>query len=492
MYLSKSDYLLFKQCQKSFWLQKKNPELFGQEKNENRMDKGNEVTELARKLFPNGTLIPFSKDPLLMVEITKRLIEQEVQTIYEAAFIDNGLLVICDVLTRDEDGWKVYEVKSSTEVKERYQDDVAYQWHVIKETIPLQSISVTYLNKKYVRQGELDIQQLFTHSVQTEYATGQTIQVAEDVLKMKEIVEKKELEMDVGLYCNKYGKDDFPCAVKEHCWSHIPKYSVFNLSRIGKKAFDLYYSGIVSIEDIPDNYKLSDAQKFQVKSLKEEINIVEKESIKEFLKTFIFPLYFLDFETYQQMIPLFDGIKPYQQVPFQYSLHIMKSLEEELIHKEFLAKEGTDPRRILAERLVSDIPKGVWTVAFNMAFEKMVLRELAEQFPDLAEHLMDIHDHMIDLMIPFQKKWYFTPEMKGKYSIKYVLPALYPNEETLNYQNLNIQNGGMAMETYERLHTYPIEEIEAIRQDLLAYCKLDTYAMVKVFVYLYRLIENAY
>ena len=191
------------------------------------------------------------------------------------------------------------------------------------------------------------------------------------------------------------------------------------------------------------------------------MSILEINQIREFLSTLRFPLYFLDFETYQQDIPQFDGVSPYQQLPFQYSLHILRSLGEEAEIVNFLAKEGTRiPRRTLAERLVNDIPKRVCTVAYNMSFEKLVLKGLAKQFPDLAEHLSDIHNHMVDLMVPFQKKWYYNNEMKGKYSIKYVLPAIYPNDDSLNYQQLNIRNGSMAMVTFERLQTYPEEAIK--------------------------------
>ncbi|MCR4648262.1 MAG: DUF2779 domain-containing protein, partial [Lachnospiraceae bacterium] len=193
-----------------------------------------------------------------------------------------------------------------------------------------------------------------------------------------------------------------------------------------------------------------------------------------------YPLYHLDFETFQQAIPEFEGGKPYAQIPFQYSLHIEYE-DGHLDHKEFLAKEGTDPRRDIAESLCRDIPKGVCSLAFNMGFEKGRIKELAELFPDLAEHLLDIFDHMQDLMIPFQSKAYYNNDMEGSYSIKHVLPALYPNDPELDYHSLSqVHNGGEASAAFLTMPTKTSEEIAELRSNLLKYCGLDTFAMVKV------------
>ncbi|RSD27628.1 DUF2779 domain-containing protein [Mesobacillus subterraneus] len=486
MFISKSDYLLYKQCPKAIWYKFKTPKVFDKNANQMRLDKGNQVTEHARNLFPNGSLVPYSSNRDKMASTTKDLIMKGERTIYEAAFGIDGLFVICDILHLDKDGWKIYEVKSSTSIKERNLDDLAFQYHVVQHFLPIHSTLIIHINNKYVRNGELEVTKLFSITDLTDELKERIFRIQADVSNIHSIGYNfsTEPKQDIGIHCNKYGKEDFPCAAKEHCWSHIPEHSVFDITRIGKKAFDLYYDGITSISDVPNDFKLSEAQKVQVFAYKENRSLIDLNNIKEYLDCFRYPLYFLDFETYQQTIPLFNGISPYQQIPFQYSLHIQESSNGDLEHKEFLAKEGTDPRRVLAERLTKDIPKGSCSVAFNMAFEKMVLKGLAHNFPDLEDHLMDIHDNMVDLMVPFQKKWYYKNEMKGSYSIKYVLPALLPNDESLNYQTLTIQNGSMAMEIYEQLHTYPKEKIETIREHLLAYCKLDTYAMVKVFDHL--------
>ena len=191
-------------------------------------------------------------------------------------------------------------------------------------------------------------------------------------------------------------------------------------------------------------------------------------------------IYFLDFETYQQPIPLFDNVKPYMQIPFQYSLHYL--VNNELKHKEFLGDGVNDPRYELAKSLVNDIPINSCTVAYNMSFEKTVIKNLSELFPEFSNHLMNIHDNMKDLMIPFKNRDYYTKDMKGSYSIKYVLPALFKDDPSLDYHNLDmVHNGSEAMNSYANMNNLNEEDKNKLRYNMLKYCELDTYAMVKIY-----------
>ena len=208
---------------------------------------------------------------------------------------------------------------------------------------------------------------------------------------------------------------------------------------------------------------------------------IRVDAIKAFLSHLSYPLYFLDFESFQPAVPPYDDCKPFMQIPFQYSLHYIEREGGELKHKEFLAYPGADPRRALAERLCEDIPMDVCTTAYNMAFEKTRIKDLAALFPDLADHLMNIHDHIQDLMVPFQRRDYYCRAMQGSYSIKYVLPALFPDDPALDYHSLEgVHNGGEAMDTFKKMAAMNPEELETWRQHLLKYCGLDTFAMVKV------------
>ena len=189
----------------------------------------------------------------------------------------------------------------------------------------------------------------------------------------------------------------------------------------------------------------------------------------------------MDFETIQPLVPQFEGTKPYAQIPFQYSLHYIEYEGGPLLHKEFLAESGTDPRRAIAERLCEDIPMNVCVTAYNKAFECTRLKELAEYFPDLAEHLLNIESNIKDLLTPFQSGYYYNKAMGGSFSIKSVLPALFPDDPALDYHNLEqIHNGGEAMNVFPQIKNMSHEEAEKTRRNLLEYCKLDTYAMVKV------------
>jgi hypothetical protein len=216
---------------------------------------------------------------------------------------------------------------------------------------------------------------------------------------------------------------------------------------------------------------------------------VNKDMIKSFLSKITYPLYLLDFETMQPAVPLFDGTKPYQQVTFQYSLHIIDE-NGNLTHKDFLAEEGKMPCRDLAERLINDIPNDKLIMAYNDTFEKSRIKELAKMYPDLETELLKRADNFIDLMIPFKEQAVYKKEFEGSYSIKYILPGLFPNEDSLNYHNLDIiHNGSEAMTIYENLLNYSKDERIKIRKALLEYCKLDTYAMVKILQKLYELIK---
>ena len=187
------------------------------------------------------------------------------------------------------------------------------------------------------------------------------------------------------------------------------------------------------------------------------------------------------------MIPPFKNTKAYSQIPFQYSLHILHK-DGRLEHKEFLGIEGTNPTYDLAKSLLNDIPSNSMIMAYNMSFEKSRIKELAEMYPDLKYRLLNRLNNFVDLMIPFQQKHVYKKEFQGSYSIKYILPGLFPNDPELDYHNLDIiHNGSEAMTMYEDLLNYPLEERTKIRTALLKYCELDTYAMYKILKKLYEL-----
>ena len=274
------------------------------------------------------------------------------------------------------------------------------------------------------------------------------------------------------------------CAFWPYCSKHLPEKSVFNIYRLWwSKKIKYYESGWITYPELLPYAPLTN--KIQLRQMEYGIDdkgdYIEKGENASFVQKLSYPLYFLDFETIQPVIPEFKGTKPYQQIPFQYSLHYIEYEGGPLLHKEFLAESGTDPRRAISERLCEDIPKDVCVTAYNKAFECTRLKELAAFFPDLAEHLLNIRDNIVDLLEPFQSGYYYNREMGGSFSIKSVLPALFPNDPDLNYHNLDqIHNGGEAMTIFPQIQFMSPEEQQTTRHNLLKYCELDTFAMVKL------------
>lgn len=479
-YLSKTRYCKGKQCNKILWLDKNNPEEAISKAREDILENGTKVGELARKYFGEYTNIEFKEHLWEMIEDTKKALKKAPNIITEASFDYDNNFCSADIIKNYPDGLEIYEVKSSTEVKDIYLDDIAYQVYVLKNLgYKVKKASIMHINNTYKRHGDLDLKQLFTIEEVTEIAFSKQEEIKNKIKEIRKYLEnKEEPEEKISMNCFK----PYPCPYWEHCTKNLPEKNIFTIGggMHTDKKIELYNEGIITYEDILKT-NINEKYKQQAEIDISNKTIIKAEEIRTFIKTLSYPIYFLDFETYQTPIPEYDGTWPYQQIPFQYSLHYIEKENGELKHKEFLAETGIDPRRILAERLIKDIPKNVCVTAYNMAFEKGRIKELADQFEDLREHLMNIHDNIKDLMIPFHDRNYYTKEMEGSYSIKYVLPALFPNDPNLDYHNLPVvHNGGEASSAFMDLKNHTKEEQEEIRKGLLKYCELDTLAMVKV------------
>lgn len=487
--LSKSTFIRGLQCEKSLYLYKhffnlKDPVLAAQKA---IFDQGTKIGLLAQQLFPRG-VDASPNDYYKMadaIETTKKLIDNSESVIYEATFCYNGILAALDILVKDDDGWKAYEVKSSTKVTETYLKDAAIQYYtIINSGIELKDISIIHINNKYIRNDELDIQKLF--SIESVYDLVQEYLpiIPNEIDRLKHVIDSDKVpEIDIGSHCS----NPYDCDFKGVCWKHIPDYSIFDISKLKtKKKFELYNKGIITFNQIDsDNISLNEKQLLQVKSEIEGISHINKKEIRNFTSGLNYPLYFLDFETIVPAIPEFENTKPYQQIVFQYSLHIKKQSDSKILHKEYLADPTQDPRTMLVKQLIHDCNTNGDILVYNIGFERGKLYDLIEDFPQFSFELKQIIDRLKDLMIPFQKRWYYTPQMKGKYSIKYVLPALVPD---LSYDTLDIRDGGTASNTFLAMVNGTFEEdFIKTREQLLKYCSLDTYAMVKILQKLYEI-----
>jgi len=482
LYLSKSRYCSAVQCPKMLWLKKHCPEQFDDAvMNQAILDTGLEVGDLAMGLFGDFSEVPYG-DLNDMIEETQRLLLAGAKNIAEASFSYNGLFCSVDLLKNNGGNRvEIYEVKSSTQINDIYYHDAAYQNYVLtKLGFTVEEVGIVHINNTYVRFGELEFDSLFIINNVTEEARSYFSDVEKRIKELEEYMKQtEEPEQRIGPHCFA----PYSCGFFAFCTRDLPTPNLFHVAGMQKRTmFSHYERGCISFLDLEQQPKLNPSNLLQIRhELHDLPDYVEKDSIAAFLEQVTYPLYFLDFESFQPAIPLYDDSKPYEQIVFQYSLHYIETKDGQLMHKAYLAYPGADPRRELAKQLCKDIPINVCTVAYNMSFEKTRIKRLAELFPDLADHLMNIHDHIIDLMIPFRQKSYYTKAMQGSYSIKYVLPALYPNDPELDYSQLEeIQNGADASAIFPKMASMSMEELEKYRGHLLKYCELDTYAMVKI------------
>jgi hypothetical protein len=484
--LSKSKYIKGLKCHKALWLDKHKPELKADASAQTQQNfaVGHQVGDLAKQLFLNGVEIEFdTKNFPSMIAKTKQLITEGESVIYEATFSENSVFAMVDILVKNGSAWDIYEVKSSTSVKDVYIDDVSVQGYALSGVLNIGRCYVVHINNQYVRQGELDIRQLFTIAEVTDRLKSSD-EVESKLKQMQQMLANDEPDIDIGTHCS----SPYDCDFKPYCWQHIPQPSVFNLSRIGKKKFDYYSQGKITYQDIQLE-NLSSVQSVQVDSYLNDKVHIDKSVIESFISDVVYPINFFDFETFQNAVPRFDGQKPYAQMPFQYSLHILHE-DGALEHKEFLGSEFNDPRQDLIQNMLADITEVGSIIAYNQSFEIGRIKDLAVFAPQYKDELLAFNSRFLDLIVPFRKLGYYHKNFQGSFSIKSVLPAMFPNDDELDYKKLEIQDGGMAMDTFANLHLVDDEKERAkIRHDLLKYCHLDTLAMVRVFQKLNSLLK---
>jgi hypothetical protein len=476
-YLSKSLFIRGLQCHKSLYLQKYQPELKDEISagTEARFRMGHEVGLLAQGLFPGGVEIPYEGlSHGEQISRTASAVTEKQPVIYEATFSHDGIFVKADILRRVPDGWELYEVKSATGMKDVYYSDVAIQYYVLTGAgLNVRKAFAVYINNQYVRQGEIDVHGLFSIENITEDVVKRQESIPEELRKMRRMLTGDVPEIDIGSYC----KAPYDCDYMGTCWAHVPKPSVFDLRERGVDAFALYRRGIVRLDDIPLD-ELNSKQRMQVEAYLTRTDSVQVERVKEFLAGLEYPLSFLDFETVYPPVPLFDGLKPYQQLPFQFSLHRIAGPGQQLEHFEYLAMPGEDPREPIIEKLIELIPETGTILAYNAPFEIARLKDLAAWHPRYEKKLNAMIERFRDPMSLFRSRDVYLWPLQGSYSIKVVLPTMVPE---LSYEDEEIQDGGMASEAWFRMaESQDPEEIARIRTNLLSYCRLDTYGVVRI------------
>jgi hypothetical protein len=474
-FLSKSKYMLGRQCLKLLWLTIHEPARVPEtDKATQRIfDQGHMVGELAKRLFPDG--IDISKfDFRDNLKRSKEMLDLR-KPLFEAGFMADGLFSRVDILKpAGEDSWDIIEVKSSTSVKEENLEDVAFQkLSCEKAGLRINRCYLAHLNNQYVRQGEIDSRGLFRIEDISDEASEAGRDIDQRIASMFVVIRSKTCpEVGVGRYCS----SPYNCAVTL-CWEELPEHNIFSLYRGGKKCFELFEAGILNIKEIPSDYKLTMSQQIQKSCDISGEPYIDRESINNFLSRLQYPLHYLDFETFSPAVPYFDGTRPFQRIPFQFSLHRVGN-DGAAEHISFLSEGQDDPRPIFLSQLIKSISPAGSIITYNQAFEESVLDELAISFPEYAVWIEDLKPRLIDLLEPFRDFYYYHPAQSGSASIKSVLPALTGQ----GYEGLEITGGEDASAAYLEMNYGDIssKERNQIKANLEKYCGLDTEAMIRI------------
>lgn len=436
--LSKSTFMNGVQCPLRLYLHKFRPELRNPEDEgqEAIYATGTNVGLLAQGVFPGGVDVtpPDAYSYPIAAEKTQEAIKNGAKVIYEATFYYDGIMCAVDILVKDKNKWKAYEVKSVNNVKTQHIMDASLQYYVLTNAgIALEDFSIMHLDKNYVKRGEIKVKDLFIATSVLENILDNQEFIRTKAAELKALVlSKKEPVVLPGKQCEK----PYPCDFTNHCHKNLEPEKV-------------------------DYGKIS----------------INKKGIKDFLNQLEYPIHFFDFETVGYAVPVYDESRPYQAVPFQYSLHCIEKPGAELSHQFFLGDGVNEPREELLKTLFKQVNAKGTILVWHKSFECSKLKDLARDFPKYEKEIQKILDRIIDLKDPFECDDYYHPGFENSASIKKVQPVLVPD---LSYGDLEIQEGGTASSVYATLAEQAPEEQERLRNALLEYCHLDTMAMVRI------------
>ncbi|WP_406684301.1 DUF2779 domain-containing protein [Seonamhaeicola sp. MEBiC1930] len=491
MELTKTDFIQYLNCPESLWLLKNRPDdypngefsLFLQK----LINEGYEVEEQAQKLFPDAHKLPEFGSP----QDTLRAFEEESTTFFQPAFVTkNGVFARVDVLQHlSNNTWHIYEVKSSTSVKtdkkHNHLKDACFQKYVLEQNgLNVSKVSIIHLNKNYVRQGDIIPEKLFSITDVTEQIRELYSDVSIEIEKAIQFINHKEINTS-SCSCSLNTRANH-CDSFALFNSDVPELSIYEIGNVrANKIKELRDKGIVQIAEIPDNFKLNERQKLQLNSIKQGKPIIANERISKVLDSLVFPLHFIDYETYASAVPKLNGIGPHQHIPFQVSIHTMQE-DGSISHFEYLADSLELPHKMVEFMFQSSGNVGTF-VSWHKSFEMARNKDMYNWVSKYKHYLEYMNANMFDLEDIF-KLDYVDYRFNGSTSIKKVLPVLLPE---LSYDELDVQNGTMALDLWGRmvLDSDFKEDKQKVREKLLEYCKLDTWAMVELFKLLVKRYE---
>ena len=473
-YLTTVKYLNGIHCLKRLWYEEKYPEKapplsLSQQR---LFDQHKALKTLAYSLFPEGVSIE-AEDPDAAARKTKTAINRGESCLFNAAFLLNGVFVRCDILQKDEKGWRIIEIRASKKIRNEYLHKLALQKHILETSdIPISATQLMLLNEACVYP---DLSNLFVFEDVTDKVNVLKQEVP-DFLRTFKTTLDRDVAPTVLIgknLCNRPRR----CPFKPSCWASVPKNSVFTIPKIkDPEATALAENGIFRLSDLPVDFSLTPAQSIYVDSVLENKPAIDRSAIRQVLANLQYPIHFLDFEADRPAIPRFEGFKIHEEFPFQFSCHVLQS-DGLVTHHEYLHTDTTDPRLPLLQSLLSHISDSGSIVVYNRSFERRILRGLAESFPKYASVLQSIIKRLWD-QLTVLRKYYEHPDFCGSKSLKAVLPVLVPS---LSYKTLDIQEGGDAPAVWNLMLSANDEtEKQEWNRHLRAYCKLDTLAMVEI------------
>lgn len=483
--LSKSKLMAYRQCPKRVWLEVHHPDLrVDTAASQKNFETGHQVGEIAQQLYDPaglGTVIePFAEGIDAALALSLTLLDTP-QPIFEAGFAAEGAMAFADVMLPVNESWRMVEVKSSTSVKDTHREDVAVQAFVARAAgVPLTAIALAHIDNSWVYPGGGDYQGLLVENDLTEEAFGRGAEVQRWVEAAQSVVAQVTAPaINIGPHCH----DPYPCGFYAHCQSHAPQadHPIAWLPKPLKNGLValIANTGITELRDVPDHLLNDKQQRIKNATLANEAYF-DQAGAAQALAAHTLPAYFLDFETINFAVPIWAGTRPYQQIPFQFSVHRLSDTGQ-LTEQSFIDLSGRETSEAFANALVAACYEAIPIFVYNASFERTRIKELAEKFPELSQDLRALNERIVDLL-PIAREYYYHPSQKGSWSIKAVLPALCP-DPNLHYDKLDgVQDGGMAMSAFVEAiapQTTPVRQAEIERQ-LLDYCKLDTYAMVRL------------
>ena len=494
--ISKTNFLNFMECSKSLWLRFNKPEVGTplSDLDKKVIETGLAVGELARNYFENcyNASRKNAKDKVdidAQIKATKVAMELGYNAIAEASFLYEDLFCAVDLLVRDKDGWNIYEVKASSHYKEEHLYDVVFQRYVLQKCgLKINSCYLMHLNNEYVRKGDIEVKKILTYDLIDEIVDiPLSISLIDELIpQVRKLVSLKQ-EPNIP-----FSKSCKECIFHDYCTRNLPENNISEICKVrADTAYENINAGVITVQDYLNTGKrfTSKRQKVQVQSILTNQNrIVDKLEITKFLNSISYPLYHLDFETMNEGIPPFDGARPYEQIPFQYSLHIERKKGGPYDHKEFLGdKLNCDYE--LAKQLLEDIPPHICLIAYHKSTEVNIIKNLGKKYPELEEELLKRVEHVVDLMDPFAQGHFYDMKQGKSNSIKYTMPALCPHMENAFHNLPVVHNGGEALSMFPRLVKMTGKEYEETRNGMLKYCELDTLSMVEILKILYKVVE---